>query len=352
MSNAIFPFSVHDADLKIISFCDTATQLQLGRVNQRAFVVLKNQFFFDRFYGQHPLLETYQKLCCALLRSAHETNYEKVMCKVLDPEYRASFPGRFSFAFIEDGARFEKGKLHVKRQVYEEKNRAICGSHYEDPASPIDQAWKRLKACEEEAEAFHLEYKVRMEELEDESSPALAAFAVEEKAVAQKVAHAQKKYDKLEALRIDACHQIEDIDLKLASLPQSHAEKIMQDLRYALILENSLKNKSHLDECILLIIKVNKYPQEKTPENFARIRYLINSCTYEQETHYWENYCIWGALIWRELYFRCARGVIEDSWAENHFQDHLVTLGNIVHERRTMMRQRIAYANITQATLS
>lgn len=176
MSNTIFPGLFSDLDFKIISFCDTATQLRLGRVNARGNEVLTNQFFVDRFYLQHPLLKTYQKLCCALLRSSHDANGGKVMCKALDPEYRAQFPGRFSSTFIEDGARFEKGKLFLKRQPLDEKNKAICGSHYEDPNSPIDKAWKKFKTCEQEAAIFGLQHSLRKEELEEKNCAALSAL--------------------------------------------------------------------------------------------------------------------------------------------------------------------------------
>ncbi len=334
MATTIFPGLISDLDLKILSFCHTAAQLQLGRVNRRGNEVLTNQFFIDRFYVQHPLLTTYEKLCCALLRSAHETNGGKVMCKALDPEYRAQFPGRFSSTFVEDGARFEKGKLLVKRRPFEVKNRAICGSHYEDSSSPIDKAWKKYKRLEGEAEVFRLEYSLRAE------------------SVVQKVEKAKKKYDKLEIQRITACNRIEMIDMELASFPQKHETKITSELTHALSLENALKNKLHLDACVALIITVGNNPEEKTLENLARIRDLINSCTYEQETEKWEEYCIWGALIWRELYFRSSKGVIEDSWAENHFKDHLHALFSIVQEKRELMRQRIAFADLTQATLS
>lgn len=123
---------------------------------------------------------------------------------------------------------------------------------------------------------------------------------------------------------------------KLANVSDKHHKDLNDELLNAISLENALKTKPYLDECCSLIKSLVIQTQEKTPELLDRIRHLIDMCTDEHE------HC--GALIWRNLYFTCANGVIEDSWSEKHFQDHLHDLFHIVLKSKGLFESRINYA--------
>lgn len=325
----IFPNSVSDIDMRIIDYCDTDTQIRLSGVNKRSDDVLSNvKFFHDRFFIQHPVLTPFNKLC-TILPSHHPSNYWKVMCKALDPQYRKQFPQKFNSSFLEKAVPCIREELHAKKGRLEEKVKGICGTHYADPSSPIDQAWKKYKNCEQELAAAR-----RGED------PATAFRS--RRMLNLKMIDAKKAYEKLENDRSGCDKEIQKINQDLADVPNKHQNDLTNEFIETLSLENALKIKPHLDECYAILREIVLHPEEKPPPKvLERIQYLINACTYEDETSVWEPYCYWGSLIWRSLYFKSANRIIEDSWAEKHFHEFMVTLFIIIGDEKRTLSSRI-----------
>ncbi len=157
---SIFPAltSVYEMDDLIISFLgnDNASLLNFSAVSHKAHEVLSNDFFRKCFEQQHPHLGNRDNIF-NVLRESHPNNCWKVACCLLakrDPGSTA-----LHASFLQEGVPFIVSALQTQKSQLEEKNRAICGSHCQDPSSPIDQAWKAYAKRKEEADAYDSKFK-------------------------------------------------------------------------------------------------------------------------------------------------------------------------------------------------
>ncbi len=157
---SIFPKlgSVYEMDNIIISFLgnDNAGLLNLSAVNRKADQVISNYFFRKCFEQQHPHLANRNNIF-KVLRECHPSNCWKVACCLLAK--RDSRNTALHASFLQKGVPFIISVLQTQKSELEEKNRAICGSHCQDPSSPIDKAWKAYAKRKEEADAYNSKFE-------------------------------------------------------------------------------------------------------------------------------------------------------------------------------------------------
>src|SRR5262249_6893602 len=80
-------------------------------------------------------------------------------------------------------------------------------------------------------------------------------------------------------------------------------------------------NGNALDKCLIALDKADEHPENLT--FLEPVRYFINLCSGDVKKY-----------IWRTLYDRCAKGVIEDNWSENHYGEFLPELKKIIEEAK------------------
>jgi hypothetical protein len=167
----IFPNVPSDVQKIIISKCSPGGLIKLSGVNKEASTLLTNEVFKKLFNDQHPHLAIFDKLFWKL-RSNHPTNCWKVACQVMDSSWKGyqrenktvSIALRLSPSFVQE-ANSDVLAMKSQRTKHEERIKEICGAHYEDPNSPIDQAWKGYKKNEEEYYSLYNEYIEELEQI-------------------------------------------------------------------------------------------------------------------------------------------------------------------------------------------
>ena len=286
--------------------------------------------------------------------------------------------------------------LHSRKSKSEERLKVLCGSYFADPGSALDIAWKKQKTCQEELEILKAEFKPIDEEYQqrfaqlieplktihsdwdlrsithflsdngeiflaqsDEefrNSPEakdgmdinhlplyrdLARFFLELKEADKPLRSKTKEwedlsfaYENLENERVILTDTINNIDNELkkdsSELLVNHQIALSDEITSAFGLEKALAEHPRLNKCKVLIQKLLDHPEEKTPEALDSIRQMINALTCDDK-----------AYIWGSLYRECANGVHEDRWSENHFQDHLFELKDIVWTAETKYLMQI-----------
>ena len=156
----IFPKFISDIEPLIASFCDFKSQINLSGVSKAAYKMLSNDGFFKALFKfQHPQLDSYDKQFTELC-SYHPSNCYKIMCQVLNPthweiplflsppsEYLAPvhLGIKWTSSFLNDALLLMISKLKTRKQELEARNKELCGSHYQDPSSLIDNAWRKYE---------------------------------------------------------------------------------------------------------------------------------------------------------------------------------------------------------------
>lgn len=131
---AIFPLSSNtNIDKQIISRLDVDTLLSsMSYVNKAAATALDNECFRKLFKKKYPDLAR-SPYVFQVLRTFHPDKCWKVACWILAGSHRTIS----NFHFLSQAPL----QLPNLKASYDRKIAGICGSGYEDPASPIHQAW-------------------------------------------------------------------------------------------------------------------------------------------------------------------------------------------------------------------
>lgn len=322
----IFPNSCRDMDKHILSFCDTDSLVTLSGVNCSANQYLSNDLFEKHFQEQHPHLAQFPNVF-STLKECHPSSCWKIACSVLSKGFS---PVKRSFS--KEAIPVLINSLESQKAQLEVEYKAICGSFYADPNSPIDQAWK---AYEQSAQ----EYNKKSDELqkyvyteEDGGAVHNLIRAVREW---REMVREQAKYEDLEAKRFEYVNSIELANQTIADLSsgtssglsdaviEKHEAALRTEFDEAIHLEIASKRRPVLQECFNLICGLRYTKVEEPLVDLGRIRDLINSGSEEEQT-----------FIWGSLYYKCANGVQEDQWSEKHFSEFLNELSDdIIRER-------------------
>jgi len=123
-------------ELHMISFLPHEDQVTLSGVNKNAYKMLSNDdYFYKLFLMKYCSFETGEKCLekqLEILCSRHPSNCWKVACCFFQAS-RMNFSNAF---FNEEIPHLEKEISRCESRIKE-----ICGNYYEDPSSPIHQAW-------------------------------------------------------------------------------------------------------------------------------------------------------------------------------------------------------------------
>ena len=125
-----------DIELHMISFLPHEDQVTVSGVNTKAYKILSNNgYFYNLFLMKYCSFETGEKCLekqLEILCNRHPSNCWKVACCF----FQASRMN-FSHAFFNE----EIPHLEMEKSRCESRIKEICGNYYEDPSSPIHQAW-------------------------------------------------------------------------------------------------------------------------------------------------------------------------------------------------------------------
>jgi hypothetical protein len=94
---------------------------------------------------------------------------------------------------------------------------------------------------------------------------------------------------------------------------------LTNQLSRLMCMELTKTTKIYLDKCMILMDEVNQHPENL--DLLHSIRHFINLCPDFVQTE-----------IWGNLYKRCANGVIEDRWSENHYGEFLPVLKEVIED--------------------
>ncbi len=387
----VFPLLPSEVQALIIPFCSTYSLLSLSSANKSAFEYLPNVNFFQKHYfEQHPLLKPYDKLYTVLL-TTHPSNCWKVMCKVMDAQWgpmNSSFANRVRPEFLEEAHPKNVERINTQIKAWEEKNKEICGSYFEDPSSPIDKTWKELDRCAQDcviariqhddlskqkqdevelamkeknlqldvdqlkmivdqfdggAEAFvSSSYEEFLENSPDEN-PAMSGdlFALYQKIIRDSLS-IDSSFENYRRLR-DRSYEFSHQYFVLEKLRGNVANKLAIEKR-RLHEYQSNPAKIHLAELTeerfaAMMIERNLKSKYSLDKCLSLVKTLVNHPEEKtpeafQQVQDLINACHddYRIKVWSQLYFQCASRAIEDSWAEKHFKDHLRTLSTILAE--------------------
>jgi hypothetical protein len=107
---------------------------------------------------------------------------------------------------------------------------------------------------------------------------------------------------------------------KRFKLDTTYRMALRGELDFFIGMEENKKDKNALEQCLIALDKVNEHSEN--PILLDSIRQSINSCPYGLRT-----------VVWGTLYERCANGITEDSWSENHYGEFLPDLKDIVESK-------------------
>lgn len=410
----IFPNFPSELQKVILLQCDADGLLCLSGVNVAAAKFLTNELFKELFHDEYSCLDRFDRIFVQL-RSIHPSNCGKVMCQVMASSWEGhhkkdntiSIALRLSPTFLKE-ALADISAVKAHRDQKAQRLKEICGSHYEDPHSEIDQAWKGLKKCEEESKTISQEFVQMVSNMNTEmqaefdnigSSATLEEIqsiradikgdldnsdfeAINERfqrmsyeefkkkthlaregmsrerfllhqkysgksvslnQICQKHVSSQQqqqefneKYHKLEDERKCLESEIQFANEHIQEFDsdpnQAHIDELTADWIQARMIKQFSDRKIHLEKCELLIQKLMKSSEDPTSEIFAEIRRSINASEESDRIS-----------IWKKLYEDCANGVIESSWAENHFVNHISSLYLSVSKRLSDINFRIDF---------
>lgn len=165
----IFPNSLSDAENLIVQFLDPRSQVRLSGVSSRAYTVLSNVPHFQRLFAeQHPLLAKMDQVFLQLNTYYPECSWKVACCTMVEG------PRPFKREFLERAVPsiradllLEREKIESKKHLVELQLRAICGSYYQDPNSPIHQAWKNRVQVERDIDLCTLEWARETQKISD-----------------------------------------------------------------------------------------------------------------------------------------------------------------------------------------
>ena len=402
----IFPILPSDVQKLIISFCDAKSLVRFGGVAKEVFGLLTNEVFNKIYKDLHPALNSYDKLF-SNLRSIHPSNCWKVICQVMDPSwkgYNGSIAKSLNPSFLQE-AISHTASLKSQREATAVKLKEICGSYHQDPNSQIHQAWHEANKNHQEIDSLvhqlreivrqmnnliaskpHIQFtetqvqsiiadvkgglnesnsiikrflSMSYEEFVKQTELGRNGMSTEHFNLHQEYAKltlslnqisqelnikreqgytSREKYECLEGERKRLESEIKCVNPYIQffdSNPENaHISHLTSQWATAHAIKETIQTKPHLEKCKTLVQTLLTDPTLSTPETLGAIRNLINACADKSRI-----------AIWGDLYFKCAGGVEEDSWAENHFQQHLPQLHLIILEELSDVRQKIADAD-------
>src|ERR1700733_1431527 len=142
---AIFPKTTPDIDNIIIRYAnaDPRSLAKLSRTSTKAYLRLSNEGHFKQlFAAEHPLLAIAKDVFFQL-RTYHPEFCWGIVCCLMQEDY-TPFPKEFlerAFPSLTCDLNLQKSAIQARLQETEHKIQSICGSYYQDPNSPIHQAW-------------------------------------------------------------------------------------------------------------------------------------------------------------------------------------------------------------------
>jgi hypothetical protein len=375
-TGTIFPHTSFDVDKMIIDSCDDDRSLvNFSGVNRKAYHVLSNDFFRRRFEALYPFF--IGKNACPTLQVCHPDNCWKVICCICSDRGRWSECPKFKLSFKKEGSQIYLSFLNSKKLKKESELATICGSYYQDPTSPIDQAWKAFAKEQkevknlrdvlqpQEGELEKLLQSLRLDSdvegkririwLENYGNELFASYSDEEishltdveleeidrnlipkyrllatqimplcKAFQEKSSKesaAGNKYRTLESKRAVLEKRIRALDSSISDVDCAYSSALWIDvlkIKAGLIQEVCVPI---LTECKALI-KTLQVQGDLVPDPMRHpICHLINSLPETEK--------VW---IWQTLYDKCANKVIEDQWSEKHWHEFLLQLYLIVED--------------------
>jgi len=359
--SAIFNNLPPELNRVIFLFCDLKSLINLSEVSEGLKAFLSNEFFKDYFFIQHPQLQPSNDRIFSVLRSTHPSNCWKVMSQVMDAQWECnrkilSFAGRLSPAFIKE-ADDKVNQAWEKLKTANLEFLTLSESKYreiENKFTPKDKGvFNRIfekrgrgDAAKNFASISYEEF-LQTADVEDKEI-SRDQFSLYQEAVKQMLSMRDKtgeittlkhelskligfdhSWGSLSVRLSDRAMRDESVIIKsmeqewvtfYSTFAADHLKKLNREYIYARELENRKKNEELLAKLCDSLEKLIKLPaEERTPNVLEEIRRLINTCTEGCRKH-----------IWASLYFQCANRVIEESWAEKHFQDFLPQLREIV----------------------
>lgn len=150
----------------IKNFLNAVSVVNLSRVSKIAQISLSNEFFKSYLISHYPCLETRvneEKEARFKHLSTFLPHYcWKMTCVFMDQLYYSEHPSKISFAFFKEcAAPSIRGAVEAKKRDCESKLKEICGSHSEDPESPINKAWVSIQGT------LYIDHISRQKELFD-----------------------------------------------------------------------------------------------------------------------------------------------------------------------------------------
>jgi hypothetical protein len=254
-------------------------------------------------------------------------------------------------------------QLYLTKSKCESQLKMICGGRYEDPSSPIDQAWKAAEKTRIEKLRLNSETKTCMEALTKDygydrvrqtfveiMSTVLNLDNPEELSAFDPrfipAIYAVRKAPELESQFYDEFAIYRNLDFDRAELtdklnfighelylfnnPSTRnmqlsrlctkneftLSSIFRKVREVEQLSKELPLLREISDAIQVLLD---NPQEVSLTALEKIRLLINSHSAKNE-------------IWKTLYQLVGNGIIEDSWAEKHFHTFLPGLKRVIKD--------------------
>ncbi len=172
ITSSIFSGSIPEIDNRIITFADSCSLVSLSGVNNRAYIVLSNQFFKERFYKENAHFQG-----CKNIYITIQNFYPDYCWKVViyfSSSLCAKQNNDLAPCAFKEAIPAIRVTLSSRKSQCEIELKAICGSYYQDPSSPIHQAWVAFTEAEQEEkdhphliEEKHQAYLAAKKEFED-----------------------------------------------------------------------------------------------------------------------------------------------------------------------------------------
>lgn len=427
----------NDVDLEIIYHVDNFDDLiSLSRVNKKAFQILANQTFFKDFLHQYAPFELWMAPECTLARCSlisaldmdfftlHPSSYKIVCCILIKNRITIPATGyKQAMPFLI--ATLAKPVLQRENSLTQ-----ICGGYYQDPNSPIHQAWQEYENVLHELNNLQKDYdyfrenEIQMFELCERTSDEYLTFEIKRKIITQKIIKIEStllKGNNLSASKIDSLkkkklnletklqkicgngyqdpnspihqawvadaqtrfrylsatkHSKDYLALEEAAITRLNFYKGYESKRQRLVQEIAvlnkdielLKNEKEAKQCgqsaynyfledtvaesiyeirhaiknhqtlITDLEEICRLIQEEilsaipNKERCENIQNLINSLSEGKKN------CI-SRYVWQTLFDCCSSNVKEDKWAEVHFADHLPVFLHVIQEVITKLQR-------------
>lgn len=313
------------------------------------------------------------------------------MCKVMGAEWgidwqKPSIAKRVSPAFMEEARPKVIEKLNSQIKINEAKDKEVCGSYFEDPSSPIHQAWAEREQYGRDAEAASKECNALSQKLHDELMLETKQKNVQidlrqlEAVVNRYFDEDQEKFiscsyeqfmekatDEVISKDLFSVYQkmmtsslqISTLRLGATTLQGRYAQSHnkywnLEEERkgnqgrivhYKQQLTEFLENSVHSHLGVLTSEWSCARFLEETlndKDSLEKCRELVEKLIKHPEERSLESFakvrrlvnCCGSCIsIWHDLYHACANHQIEDSWSEKHFVDFLPELSQILSQR-------------------